>query len=121
MTAPRPHVTCPVCGHPRVPCKPTASGYVLLQHNKPSVGDWRRDRCIATGYAVSLDAVFAWVDAERQRLADVVERCKVEVHEAYGRLARAWADETEGDAALAKIAERARKAAESDEEVCDGR
>ena len=120
MSSLRPCVTCPVCGATRVPCRPTPAGYVLLQHIKPSVGYWRRDRCIATGHAVSLDAVLAWVNAERQRLADVVERCKVEVHEAQDRLARAWADETEGGAALAKIAERARKAAESAEEVDRG-
>ncbi len=120
MSSLRPCVTCPVCGATRVPCRPTPTGYVFLQHSKPRVGYWRRERCIATGYAVSLDAVLAWVDAERRRAAETVAWHREEVTEAQARLARAAADEPEIVAALAKIAERAQRAAERAKEVCDG-
>jgi site-specific DNA-cytosine methylase len=50
----------------------------------------------------------------------VLARHREEVTEAQARLARAAADEPEIVAALARIAERAQRAAERAKEVCDG-
>lgn len=112
MSALRPYITCPVCGHPRVPCKPTASGYVLLQHIRPRNNIWHRDRCVATGQAVSLDAVLAWIAAEEASAAKTVERYEALVVEAQERLARVRSESAAQSAALAKIAAKARKAAD---------
>jgi hypothetical protein len=111
MTALRPHVTCPVCGATRVPCKSTASGYVLVQHNKPGGNFWHRVRCATTGHAVSLDAVLAWVAEEEASAAKTVEHWEARVTEAQERLASARSYAAEQAVALAKIAAKARKAA----------
>lgn len=105
----RPHVTCPVCGAVRVPCRPSASGYVLMRHSKPAVGYWRVDHCTATSHPVTADAVLAWA-AEEQRYAD--ERVATAEHAvtvAQERLAKMQSEARETRAQLEKIAAKARK------------
>lgn len=111
MTSLRPIVPCPVCGAARVPCRPTPTGYVLTQHNRPRTsGQSWSARCAATAHPVTADAVLAWVASEEQSVGERLERAEVAVRVAQEHFTGAQAEAREERARLEKIAAKARKA-----------